>query len=146
MKKRICGLFVLLCSMILLYACSQVRKYTMECENGDKIEVAIDGKGGYTTSMGATLEISKDGDLVFECQALKGEQYDKMTFAANQDKTVTILGQSKKENNKYIFFQQNNSFNYIELIDGSSTAILFKGAKTKEAAESTFAQITCTKK
>ena len=145
MKKILLAILVV-CSIVLLCACSQVRKYYLTCENGDKIEIAVDGKGGYTTEKGANLEIFKDGNLVFECKPLKGELYDELVIIANQDKSVNILDQGTKGNNRYIFYENKNEYNVVELIYGTSTAILFTGTSSKEDAESTYAQITCMKK
>ena len=146
MKKRIVGIVLVMCAMLALCACSQVKKYTMTCENGDTIKIEVDGKGGYTTNAGTNLEISKDGNLVFVCSPVDGTKYDKMALVINQDKTANLIRQSTKGNNKYIFYKQNDTFNFVELVDGTSTAVWYKGAKTQEEAESTFTQVTCTKK
>lgn len=145
MKKMIKPFLLCFTTILLLAAltaCTTSFALTFEVETGDSIKVELDTTGGYALKAnGATFEVY-DGDTLISKGIFLTEEmlapYLELTEGSQDD--ITVL--EKSENS--IFYHTGNEWNYVFLVDNSSTGVALVNLTSQESAQECYSLLTIT--
>jgi len=147
--KKILSLMMGTCLVALLVSCTgnSTTKQTFAVDTGDSIELAIDEGSGFEVEYGTPYLVTKDGETYFQGGFGKETIYDTMMNQVADDEKATVLEESEKDGNHYVFYAVEDGVDGTEVeydvvmkIAGSKTCALLAStqseAETREAFES----------
>lgn len=136
-----------LCLALVLLLCSCGSQNTMtsmifDVDTGDSIVVSVDTAKGYGISFEDILIITLNDAIVLEGVYVDLDTYNSYKSELFIDEYTTVIEQSEKDGNEYFFYSyfgdEYFEWDYLMLIDGSSTGMLFGCIVSERAARECF--------
>lgn len=137
MKK---SLIILLICMILT-GCESSKKILFKVQTGDNIEITLNTNDNYDISYKSPIEFSKDNNLIAYGIFITIDTYNEYIDSINSD---IIIEKTSNNNIEYIFYKNDNEYNYIIKIKNSNTGLII--TSSKEEVTELFKRINITKK
>jgi len=147
MKKMV----IIMASVCALLLCScsgnTSISYTYQLTTGDSVKVTLDTSEGYSLASEIPFTISCNGETLSQGMFITEDDYKQYVSVVTSDLSATILEQSSKDGNEYIFWSYNDSeYNYAIMIEGSDSAILLGNNVSEDSARACFERLEFSKK
>lgn len=114
MKKLFSTIFLAVCMMITLAACSSETGYTYTVDTGENVHISVPTDAGYNISANVPFTITKDGEEIFQGEF---ENVFEFNYA---EKIYDLIGENKQNNNTSIDTSTHGDLDDIKIAsDGS---------------------------
>lgn len=137
MKKSL--IILLIC--IILTGCESYKKILFKVQTGDNIEITLNTNDNYDISYKSPIEFNKDNNLIAYGIFITIDTYNEYIDSINSD---IIIEKNSNNNIEYIFYKNDNEYNYIIKIKNSNTGLII--TSSEEEISELFKRINITKK
>lgn len=147
MKKLIVIVVCMVLMSVMIVACdtNSSKSYTFTVDNGDKIKITLDTSDDYNISSDLPFTISCSDETLSQGLFILGEAYEQYVSVVETDDKAELLDSGTKDGHEYIFWCYNGSeYNYVILINDSSTGIILGNPVSEESAKECFNRLSIT--
>lgn len=147
MKKATLVLALVTSVITVLSGCSgdasTSKTYTYSLDTGDEISIELDTSDGYDITSDVPFAITLDDETLTQGTFIQASYYDEYVATAKEDENVTIIEESTKDGNSYMFWNYaDEEWDIVLLIAESETAILLGNNISQESAQACFDRMT----
>ena len=117
------------------------KKILFKVQTGDNIEITLNTNDNYDISYKSPIEFNKDNNLIAYGIFITIDTYNEYIDSINSD---IIIEKNSNNNIEYIFYKNDNEYNYIIKIKNSNTGLII--TSSEEEISELFKRINITKK
>lgn len=147
-KKILVFSAIMILMVMILSGCktTKTKSVTFDVETGDKIEIKMNAKNGYSLTTTTPVDFKKDDAVISTGSFMKSEYYDTYIQTVKYNRSIKVIEEKSKDNIEYIFYEYENQYgateyDYIIKIKNSKTAFALANNKSKSEAEEIFNRI-----
>lgn len=135
-------LFAVVLACLLLTGCNGVETsltLKFDVDTGDAIQLKFNTTDGYSVSVDVPFVVSKAEETLMYGTFLHEEGFTYYLDAAKTDTDATVIEESSKNGNQYIFWSYNDEeYNYALFVGGTNTGVLLSSQVSEEVARECF--------